>query len=191
MWTSRSWDYWALWAVALLSLALNIGLIVSLLNVRRQAGEALQAAAQSLGRLRASTLTYTFEIEESVPVQVTVPINEQITVPIDTQLPINTFVDVPVELPLIGSRTISLPIETVIPVKFETSFPVDLTVPISASVPVVLDVPIQIQVADTPFDASLAEAETFLKRFAGDLGVPSVTPTAPRPTRAPTTPSTP
>jgi hypothetical protein len=177
--------------VALISLALNLGLIISLLNVRRQVAEAVQLATENISRLRASTLAYTFRVEETVPVQVTVPINEQLTVPVDTQLPIDTFVDVPVEVPFIGSRTLSLPIETVIPVKFETTFPVNLTVPISASVPVTLDVPIRIAVADTPFDASLAEAETYLKKFAAGLGAPAATPTAPRPTRPPTTPSTP
>jgi hypothetical protein len=187
MWMSRSWDYWALWAVALISLALNLGLIASLLNVRRQAAEAAQSAAASLGRLRTSTLAYTVQVNETVPVQVTVPINERLTVPIDTQLPIDTFVDVPVEVPFIGSRTLSLPIKTVIPVKFETTFPVKLTVPISASVPVALNVPIQIAVADTPFDASLAEAEAYLKRFAAELGAPALTPTPTRPSRTPTT----
>ncbi len=185
MWMSRSWDYWALWAVALVSLALNLGLIASLLQVRRQAAEAAQTAALSLSRLRVSTFAYTFRIEESVPVEVTVPIDKQLTVPIDTRLPIDTFVDVPLEVPFLGARTISLPIKTVIPVKFETSFPVKLTVPISASVPVVLDVPVQIAVADTPFDASLAEAEAFLKKFSAELGAPAATPTAPRPTPRP------
>ncbi|MDW8325549.1 MAG: hypothetical protein RMK99_03180 [Anaerolineales bacterium] len=187
MQTSRTWDYWALWVVALVSLALNLGLIAGLLNVRRQAAETAQTVAASLGRLRASTLTYTVQVNETVPVQVAVPINERLTVPIDTQLPIDTFVNVPIEVPFIGSRMLSLPIKAVVPVKFETTFPVKLTVPISTSVPVELNVPIRIVVADTPLDDSLAEAEAYLKKFAADLGAPALTPTPARPSRTPTT----
>lgn len=182
MLASRTWDYWALWAVAALSLALNVVVINSLLTVRRQAGVAVQAAAAGIERLRAASVTYDVRIAEAVPVNLTVPINETLTVPIDTQLPISTYVQVPVEIPLIGTRTVSFPIEAVIPVKLETDIPVKLTVPISATVPIRLTVPVRLTVAELALDDELAGAEAYLNTLATELGAgPTATP-APRAT---------
>lgn len=184
----RPWDYWALWVIALTSLALNLWLINTLMGVRRQVGEAAGTAAESVSQLRGSTFEYTVHIRETVPIAVNVPINETLEIPIDTTIPVSTVVQVPIEIPLIGFRTLSIPIRATIPVKLEPQIPISLTVPIVAEIPVSLDAPVRIVVADTPLDDSLNDAETYLENLSAELGVnptPTATPTQ-RPRPSPT-----
>jgi len=65
---SRPLDYWLLWLVALLSLAVNVWLIRTLLIVRRQAGGAADRAAQAIGALRNSSIDYTVSVALEVPI---------------------------------------------------------------------------------------------------------------------------
>jgi hypothetical protein len=180
--STRPWDYWLLWFVALGSLALNVWLINTLLGVRRQTGEVAAAAAQGISTLRAETISYTFTINESVPININVPINETVRIPINTTLPIDTEVTIPLNTPF-GQFPITVPIDTTIPVKLETNVPISLTIPIAARVPVVLDVPIQIAIAKTPLEASLAQAQAYLEKLAGQLGVGGTATPAASPTR--------
>lgn len=182
---TRPPDYWALWFVALISLALNVWLINGLLVARRQAAQAVLQAAESVQDLRASTFETTVQIDQSIPINLSVPINQTLTVPIDTQLPVSAVVQVPIEVPFLGTQIFDVPINTTIPIKFETQLPVNITVPISASIPVELTVPVKINVANTPLNSTLQEAEEALNNFASQLsGNPLAAPTL-TPTRTP------
>jgi hypothetical protein len=176
---TRPPDYWALWFVALISLALNVWLINGLLVARRQAAQAILQAAEGVSDLRASAFETTVRIDQSIPINLSVPINQTLTVPIDTQLPVSAIVQVPIEVPLLGTQIFDVPINTTIPIKFETQLPVNITVPISASIPVELSVPVKIEVANTPLNTTLLEAEAALGNFAQQLsGNPLAAPTA-------------
>jgi hypothetical protein len=165
----KTWDYWLLWFVALISLALNVVLINVLLGARRQAGEAAAAAAQAIGALRQTTIDTSVRVERSIPVILNIPISQTLTVPIDDAIPINTQVQVPIEIPLLGTRLFDIPIQATIPVKLETVVPINLIVPLSTSVPVAFDVPIRIVIADTPLGESLAETQAYFENAAHDL----------------------
>lgn len=182
--STRPWDYWLLWFVALSSLALNVWLINILLGARRQTGEAAAAAAQGLSDLRAATIDYTVSINESIPININVPINHTVKVPIDTILPIDTQVTIPLNTPL-GQFPITIPIKTTIPVKLETEVPINLTVPISAKVPVTLEVPIRIAIAKTPLEASLSAAQAYLEKLAEQFGVSASASPGPTPSATP------
>jgi len=175
---TRPPDYWALWFVALISLALNVWLINGLLVARRQAAQAVLQAAESVQDLRASTFETTVQIDQSIPINLSVPINQTLTVPIDTQLPVSAIVQVPIEVPFLGAQIFDVPINTTIPIKFETQLPVNITVPISANIPVELTVPVKIDVANTPLNSTLQKAENALSNFALQLsGNPLAAPT--------------
>jgi len=180
--TSRPLDYWLLWVVALASLALNVFLINTLLSARRQVAEAVGVVAQGLGQLRSARFTYQVHIEQTVPVNLSVPISDTIRVPIATTVPLKTTLQVPIELPLLGTRIINVPVQTTIPVNLEVEVPVDLTVPIAATVPVVFDVPVEIALAGTPLDTALAGSQGYLEELAAELGTSLLVQPTPAPT---------
>jgi hypothetical protein len=173
----RPWDYWLLWFVALSALALNVWLINTLLGVRRQAGEAAALAAQEIRALRAATFSTTVKINQSIPISLTVPFNQNFNIPINQTIPIDTVIQVPFEIPFIGTRIFDVPLKTSVPVTLDVSIPVKLEVPIAAVVPVKLAVPVSIAVADTPVDAMLVRAEDYLENLGGQFGARAATPT--------------
>jgi hypothetical protein len=164
----RSWDYWLLWVVAILSLGLNLWMINMFLNVRRQAGDGAATAARVVSNLRESVITYTVNIEQALPVSLTVPFSTTINVPLSTTLPIDTDVTIPLDTPF-GLIPINIPIRTTVPINFSTKFPVNVVVPISTTVPVKLDVPIQLELGKTDFGSSLQSLQTYLESIASQL----------------------
>lgn len=164
----RSWDYWLLWAVALLSLGLNLAIINTLWQVRQQAAEGAATAARAVSNLRASVITYTVHIEQSLPVSLTVPFSTNVNVPFSTTLPIETDVTIPLETPF-GQIPISIPIRTTVPINLSTKIPVNIAVPISTTVPVVLDVPIKLELGKTDFGLALQSVQTYLESAASQL----------------------
>jgi len=164
----RSWDYWLLWGVALLSLGLNLTLINTLLQVRQQAGEGAATAARAIRNLRESVITYTVHIEQSLPVSFTVPFNTNVIVPFSATLPIATDVTIPLDTPF-GQFPINIPIRTTVPINLSTNIPVNVSVPISTSVPVKLDVPIQLELGKTDFGQALQNVQAYLENVASQL----------------------
>ncbi|MGH2521825.1 MAG: hypothetical protein ACRDH2_04900 [Anaerolineales bacterium] len=168
---TRRYDYWALWAIALISLVLNLLLIRTLLDVRRQVGEGVAQAAQEVGKLRQASIDYTLHLEESLPVSLTIPFSATFSVPISVTLPISTNVNIPLDTPF-GTLPLNVPIRTTIPVNLQPRVPINLAVPISTTVPVVLEVPIQVALSDTAFGTSLAGAQSYLQKLSADLLAP-------------------
>jgi hypothetical protein len=168
---TRPLDYWLLWGVALISLAINIWLINTLSGVRRQAGQGAALAAQAIGDLSQSSIDYQVHLEKSLPVSLTVPISQTLSIPINTTLPINTEATIPLKTP-IGTFPITIPIQATVPVNLQPSVPIRLSVPISTTVPVILDVPIHVAISDTAFGASLAKTQASLEALAAQWGAP-------------------
>lgn len=173
---SRPLDYWLLWIVAIAALALNLYLINTLLQVRSQAGQAAAQAADAVGEIRNASIAYTVQVDQVIPVNVTVPISRTITVPISNTIPISTIVTIPLSIPGFGTQNITLPIRTSLPLRLEQTIPVSITVPINAEVPVRLQVPISIDIADTAFGPQLESGESYLNDIAVELGAPTETP---------------
>ncbi|MGQ0604798.1 MAG: hypothetical protein ACT4QE_24215 [Anaerolineales bacterium] len=176
----RSRDYWLLWFVALSALALNVWLLNTLLGLRRQAGEAAAVAAQEIKLLRESSFDYTVKIDQSLPISLTIPFKQTFNLPINQTIPISTVIQVPLEIPFVGTRIFDVPLRTSVPITLNVDIPINLIVPISTSVPIKLNVPIRLTIADTPIDATLDRAETYLEDLGGQFGVLTVTPTPQR-----------
>lgn len=164
----RSWDYWLLWGVALVSLGINLAMINTLLRVRQQAGEGAATAARVVSNLREAVITYTVDIDHVLPVSLTVPFSTTINVPLSTTLPIDTDVTIPLDTPF-GLIPINIPIRTTVPINFSTRFPVNVVVPISTTVPVKLDIPIKLELGKTGFGSSLQTLQTYLENLASQL----------------------
>jgi hypothetical protein len=114
------------------------------------------------------TFSYTFEMDQEIPVAANVPFRQEITVPINTTVPVNTSVVVPIDLGF-TTYNLTVPINTVFPVDMEVTVPISQTVDIVTTVPMDIDVPIEIVIADTPFVSYLEEADAILADVATQL----------------------
>jgi hypothetical protein len=164
------WHYYAVWVIALVSLALNVYIFYILLQVQQQAALAFSQAADSMGAIRNGSIQYVVNIDEEIPVVLDVPVNFTVKVPIQKTLPIQTTVDVPIELPLLGTRTITVPINTSIPIDLSVEVPIDESIPINAKIPVQFDVPINLKISETTFGDGLGEFQAVLQQQAESLG---------------------
>lgn len=160
--------------LTLLSLTLNGMVIVGLLRARQIALNTVTETRAIVAGIGGDTFSYTFEVDQDVPIVASIPFNEEVTVPIRTTLPISTVVVIPINAGPLGTFDIDVPIRTVIPIDLEVAVPVSRTVDIVATVPLNVDVPIEIPIADTPLvgyleelDAALAQVEARLRRPLG------------------------
>ena len=157
----RPLDYWLLWLVALGSLALNVWLINTLLNVKRQAAKAVSEAAITVGQIQLGDMDFTVPVDQTIEVNDVIPISDTLHVPISLTLPINSLVIV--QVPILGPQ--ALPFSTKVPINFEVDVPLRLAYPISLSVPVKFDVPVHIALDETP----LADVKTGIQSYLIDL----------------------
>ncbi|MDY6877540.1 MAG: hypothetical protein SWK90_15255 [Chloroflexota bacterium] len=161
--------------LTLFSLTLNSVVILGLLRARHIALGAVAEARAVVTGISDDTFSYTFEVDQDIPVAASVPFSEEVTVPIHTTLPISMVVAIPINAGLLGTFDIDVPIRTVVPIDLAVAVPISKTVGIATTVPLDLDVPIEVHIADTPLvgyleelDAALARAEARLRRPLGD-----------------------
>jgi len=166
-----------LFALVFLSLGLNWYLISELLRVRQQAiqtlrdinpvaQEALLKADTELEAFQNSTLEFTVNIDEELPVDVEIPINKRVEIPINVIVPISEQIQTTVmmdpfqaglEIPV----DIDVPVEVEVPIDVVLPVEINETIPISTTVPVKVDVPIAVDVSDTdlvPYIEQLRQA---------------------------------
>jgi len=163
----------ALAVLTLLSLTLNVVVILGLLQARQIALDTVTDARAIITGVGDETFSYTFEVDQEIPIAASIPFHEDITVPVNTTIPINTTVVVPIDLG-ITSYDLDVPIRTVIPVDLEFTVPVSKTVVIATTVPLDMDVPIEIPISETPLvgyleelDAALAQIEARPEQLVG------------------------
>jgi hypothetical protein len=173
----RPFDYYILWVLALVSLGLNLYLVYTLLQARRQVAQAATSAAVAVQQLRGTAIDYAVPIDQSLPISFTVGYYQIVTVPISVSLPIDTNVTVPFNTPL-GNFPVTVPVKTIIPINISPQVPLSLSVPVSVGVPISLTVPIHLVLSDTPLGDSLSGAADYLNNVAAELGGAAPTPTA-------------
>jgi len=177
-WERRGvWVTGAIGVVALLSLVLNLVLLSGWLGFRSDVDRlsptveaALIDSVADIAALRESTLTFEVDINESVPISATIPLDRTFQVPIVTSFPITeTFlVDVVVpgpfgiEIPFQAAVPVDMdvPIDVVVPVQISDDIPVDLDLPVE------LRLPVQVDVEGTDLAPLLATLETRLGEIA-------------------------
>ncbi|MFQ6101977.1 MAG: hypothetical protein ACE5OS_12200 [Anaerolineae bacterium] len=172
--------------LVLCSLALNGAVIFALLQARQIGLDASQTALDTVADTRAmvtgigeDTFSYTFEVQQEIPIATSIPFNEEVTVPIHTTVPISTVVMIPIDAGLLGTFDVDVPIRAIIPVDLEVAVPISQTVDLATTVPLSVDVPIAVPLAETPLvgyleelDAALAQLEEALVRLEGKLANP-------------------
>ncbi|MBN2002746.1 MAG: hypothetical protein JXA21_05265 [Anaerolineae bacterium] len=152
--------------LVLLSLALNVVFVVGLLTARDAALEVIGSMRGTMDRLSGQPFSTVVQVDQDIPFNTVVPINQTVTIPVDIQYPLNTVINTYIDIPLLGRQDIAVPIDTVIPFQYDLVVPVAVNVPISLTyhlqteVPVSFDIPAEIR---TPLDTLLQQVESTLK----------------------------
>ena len=154
-----------LFILVFISLGLNWYLISQLRRARQQAintvqefkpvaQNALEEVDRELAAFQESTVAFNVDINQDVPIQMEIPINEVVQVPISVTLPIKQEFETTITVDPLQSG-LAIPVDVVVPVDLEVPIDVtipieiDRTIPISTSIPLDLDFPIAIEVSDT------------------------------------------
>jgi hypothetical protein len=185
----RPIDYWLLWLVALGSLALNVWLVNTLLQIQRQVDSArlelaqgLMQAADGVGTVQLGTVDYTIHVDEEIPLDIAVPISDTLTVPISHTVRVNSSAIV--NLPLIGRQAI--PFSVNVPVDLEVVIPISRTYEIADTIPILFDVPISIALDETPLGSLKGDVREYLLQLASEL---AQSPGSAAPTQPPAPPT--
>lgn len=172
----RRWPfaYPLLWVLVVTSLLLNVVMLRQVMLARSAAQNAVSDAIVVIDGLKDEQFTYNVVIDDTLPLQADLPINETIPVVIDQQIPIRTNVAVPVDAGILGTINLNVPINTTVPINFEQDITIDRTFSVNTTVPVHLDVPIELSVSETPLSGMLDDLELRLENLEAELDQPLV-----------------
>lgn len=172
--TWRSWHYYALWIIALVSLLFNVALVAGFYAFRNEAQREVSRVAEVLNDVELNELEFPVTVNEMLPISLTVtfsdtfpvmisrtlPISTQIlfmdeiNVPINTVIPINTTVNIPIGQAIGSNISVPVPIVTNIPVNLDVTVPISRLIEVNTSVPVVFDLEVPVN-TDIPIDTEV------------------------------------
>ncbi|MBN1877148.1 MAG: hypothetical protein JXA33_23195 [Anaerolineae bacterium] len=155
-----------LWALVILSLALNGVLIYALNRARLSIAETLTTVRNTVAQVSSQPIVTTVSVDQEIPLNTTIPIHHALTVPLNIDYPLSTVVNTSFNVPLLGEQEISFPIETVIPIRYTLDVPIDMEFPISLTYHLQTEVPIEVTLPPelrAYLDAILAQAENSIR----------------------------
>lgn len=162
---SRIWLI-VLTVLVVFSLALNGYLVVTLLNVRHTALDAITTARNNLASLGSQPFVTQVNIDQEIPFNTVVPIDQTFSVPLNIEYPLSTVVNTYVNIPVLGRQEIALPIETTIPIQYTLDVPVAVDVPISLTYHLQTEVPVEVVIPPeirAPLDEVLQQIQVGLQ----------------------------
>lgn len=180
----RSWHYILLWLIAIISLTLNILLLAGLYNFRLQAQREVANVTEILDTVEIENFdlpvevdetlpiditvpfsdTFTVAIDETVPISMTIPINEQLSFPIEETVNVNR--DVTVSIVILGQPIpVDIPIRTSIPIQLDVDVPIAMEVPVDTEIPITLDL-------EVPVDTEVPIQEEVPVKLAFPVTIP-------------------
>lgn len=170
-------SFFLLIALVALSLGLNLFLLAQLLRIQAQvsrtlagAGVALDAVALQMEAAANEEVQFTVAVSETVPIQTSIAVSDTFEVPLNTDVPIDTTVRVPINLGLLGEQTFDVPIQATVPVNLVVPIRIDREIPVRTTVPLQIDVPVTIRVAETPFAERLREWAELVRTLRSNVG---------------------
>lgn len=162
--------------VGLVSLALSVFLFYSLFNVRQAAISGLDLALDSLENLESQGFHYEYQFSDTLPVQVEIPVQQEMVIPFQGDFPINTTVRVPIDAGVLGTFVLDVPIDTNVPIDVEVPVQISQTVAISTSIPVSMAVPIDVTAEDPAIQGFLDGLRQWLLELRQSFGADAVLP---------------
>lgn len=172
----RQWPfgYLLLWLLAVTSLLMNVVMMRQLLLARQAARSAVSEVLTVLDNLQGTSLNYEVTVDQILQIETDLPVDETIPVVIDQNLPIDTTVQATVNAGPLGQIPLNVPIVANVPVYIEQDLHIDQPFAVSMAVPVNFTIPIDIELADTPFSATIDEVKARLEQTQADLDKPLV-----------------
>jgi len=152
--------------LTIISLILNGILLFALFKVRANALEALGAVRNTVALLGTDPITMDVHVDQMIPFNMVLPLNETVTIPLDIVYPLDTIINTYVDIPVIGRQDIAVPINAQIPIQYDLTVPIALNVPISLTYPLQVDVPVVIEIPPelrVPIEAVLQQIEAALR----------------------------
>jgi hypothetical protein len=147
------------------SLILNAASIAILMQARDVALEEVDNARALVANVRDTTISYTVEINQDIPVKTSIPFEQEVLVPVNTTIPINTSVIVPIDAGPLGKFDITVPIIAAIPIALDIAVPISKTIDIDTTVPLQLQIPVTVPLSETPLAEHLDTRNRSLDRL--------------------------
>ncbi len=144
----RSWRVVISGFVAI-SILLNVVLIVGLLRTREGLRSALTVAGHAVSLSTSEPFAVVVSVDQMIPVQTTVPIEQSFAVPLELDYPLSTVVNTYIDIPLLGRQDIAVPVEMVIPISTTLEIPIQMAIPISVTYHLQTEIPIEVQLPRT------------------------------------------
>jgi hypothetical protein len=148
----------------LLSTIVNALTLGAVYRVRQVLRGQLEAATRNVAAVREQTFRYDIAVDETFPISTTVHIDERLDIPINMQVPIREQVTVPI-------GPIEFPVDLNMDVPISTTVPVHIVrdLPVSTSIDLRTDVPIEIDLGQAPIGDVLKELENALRELLEQL----------------------
>ena len=180
----RSWHYILLWLIVIISLTLNIFLLAGLYNFRQQARQGVAQVTEILDTVKIENFELPVEVNETLPISITVPFRDTFVVPINATVPISMIIpitenisfpisdvvginrDVTVSIVILGAQIpVDIPIRADFPINMNIDVPIDLEVPVNTTIPIDL-------LVEVPVDTEVLINEEVPVKFAFPVTVP-------------------
>lgn len=163
----RTWHYIILWIIVILSLTINVLLLAGLYSFRQRAQTEVTRVNEILDSVQLENFDLPIEVNETLPLSMTVAFSDTFQVPISATVPISTSIvvddnlnvpinetvsinrDVRVAVVILGQEIpVDIPIRADIPIAMNLDVPIDLEVPVDTEIPIdlMVDVPVQTEI---------------------------------------------
>lgn len=131
-------------AMLALSLLLHALTLSRLFATRATIKNEITRLAQAVQGAKDEKLRYDFPIDQELPINVKVPINESVVIPINTSVRIKEDFRIPIDtgfgkLELPVPVDVNIPISTTVPITFNQEIAISTTFPLKLTVPIQLD----------------------------------------------------
>jgi hypothetical protein len=127
-----------------ISLLIHALTLTQLFRVRNTLRSQLDELAAGVAAARDQQIRYDIPINQTIPIDVDIPIKRTLMIPIQTEVRIQQQINVPVDTGIAGTISIPIPIDTTVPVSTTVPIDFDQSVAISTTVPLQITVPVQI-----------------------------------------------
>ncbi|MGC9398720.1 MAG: hypothetical protein ACP5HM_06250 [Anaerolineae bacterium] len=155
-----------LWGLLSLSLLLNVLSLLYLTRMRQRARLVLETAQTTVRTLQEEPIRTDVEVDQKIPIQEVINLDETFSVPLDTTYPLSTVVQTSVQIPLLGRQAIAVPVEAQIPIQMDLTVPVQTQIPISFTYHLQTTLPVEITLSPetwAPLNRLLGESLEALK----------------------------
>jgi hypothetical protein len=138
--------------IALLTISLlgHVLTFAGVLTARTLLRNQITQLADGVQQAKSTTVRYNFPVDQQLPINMSVPLQNSFAVPIQTNIRINQTIRVPIDTGF-GVANLPIPIDATIPISLTVPIEIKQTLPISATVPIHLTVPLQIELASPAF----------------------------------------